>query len=450
MDRLPPEVLCHIFEYSTWCHKDDDTPDPDHPTVANLKALRLCCRYFAENGAKYLFSQLWVYMTDTSFVKMRMVAEHPKYSRMVRELKVFPRLLTKFHGRNEYERRVRSRLNYIEKMENHDIEISDSLFTREMDTAYARFTEIWNQQLELLGNVEGRLFTALNHLTQLRSLTSGIWQEFALSELRRTTSTDTITRRTRLLLVPGQCREHLHHPDDAMSIIRAAACCRPALTGVLRGLGIFKSFMADFMNSSPEDLELVRRLVTYSTYLDLTVDSVHLIVYKDLVTLGKYRRLLEWSNRNLEKLSVDDSMKVAFVPVFANVFGTIHWPRLRKLTLKGFSVHGDELSAFLQRHKKTLTNLRLLDITLQSASWRKVFTQLRGGALTSVAFRKLGVIGKEETFDGCDCGDYVSRESLREGLRSFIIGEQPWPSKVLPAILSRDVGDTEGHSDEAA
>ena len=449
MDRMAPEVLCSILEYSTWGHKDAHTAYPLDPTLVNLKALRLCCRDFAEHGAKYLFSQLWVYLNEASFIKMMAIAEHPIYSQMVQELTIFPRLLRSSYDKDEYERIVRALPEFMEESEDELNTVLYTLSTEELDAAYGRFTKTWEEQMKFSSKAENGLLTGINYFTKLHSITPGDRHDFAISEMRKMPSPNKNYLIDRLFMLPHQCWEDgVHTPEDAISIIRAIASSPPLLSGALRGAEIFEYFMIDFLDSSAEDLELLKRVVTRLTYLGLAIHSNDIDLCQHVVESGQCRQILEWSSPKLERLSVTDPQILEHEP-FADVFGTIRFPRLSSLALDGFWVHGDDLIALLQRHKPTLKSLQLRAITLKSASWLKVFTELRGGALTFINFHQLRVSDAEEEFLSCACGIDGLSAIWRKAADSYIVEEQTWPS-LLPAFLSRNVVDPGDQWDEEA
>ncbi len=444
MDRLPPEILCYVLEYSTWGHKGENAPAPNGPTIMTLKALRLCCRTFAELGARYLFARLSVYMTDSSFLKMRNIAEHPVYSHMVHELEIFPRLLSFLLDEDYYRKEVWDLL---------DVEadaLHYPLSTEEVDATYGRFEGIWEDQMRLSGNVETRLRAAMDYFTQLHSMTSCTRQEHEMSQSRQLALPNEQS-------LDGGPRTHRgeywdnygNNTDDTISIIRAIASSRPLNSGILRGGVIFRSFSLDFVRLSAEDLGLIKRIVTRLTSFSVNVrnDETNIGIP---VELGDCRRLLEWSGPKLERLSVVNLANDGFSLSFARVFGTIHWPRLSWLSLSNFRVHSHELITFLQRHTSTLAKLHLQQIVLLSASWLRVFTEIRGGALTAIEIQRLQVSDTEAQFCGCRCDacdETESWEVWQKDLNLFIIGDGLWPSKVLPSFLTRKVDLIEDESD---
>lgn len=113
-------------------------------------------------------------------------------------------------------------------------------------------------------------------------------------------------------------------------------------------------------------------------------------------------------------------------------------------------MHSHELTTFLQRHTSTLAKLHLQHIVLLSASWLRVFTEIRGGALTAIEIQRLRVSDTEAQFCGCRCDacdETESWEVWQKDLNLFIIGDGPWPSKVLPSFLTREVELIEDESD---
>ena len=169
---------------------------------------------------------------------------------------------------------------------------------------------------------------------------------------------------------------------------------------------------------------------------------------------GHCKQLLGWSSPKLEKLSIVDATatetSLTYVPEhmcsnLTRLFGIVRWPWLSWLLLSGLFVHGNEFLAFLQRHKPTLENLSFSYIMLKSESWRIIFTQLRGGVLTSVDFLELYVRDTAKAILRFGTKYDQSWDSTRKALISYIIDEEPWQSEVLPAGSSMDAQDTNDH-----
>ena len=455
MDRLPPEILCNILEYSTWGHTDPNTPYSRCPTLANLKVLRLCCRSFAELGAKYLFEQLWVHMNEGSFAKMTAVAEHPAYSHMVHELKIFPKLLTRFYDNGSYEREVRRRLNRIEA---NGVKTSFTLSANEIAKAYERYNDIWRGEDDLSGRVQTGLLHAMNQFIKLHSITSGIWQDFVQSESRRLPRPGKDSLLETTLKLPGLSwvrfhyrNQDLHTPAVSKSMMRAIALSLPVLSGILRRAEIFVSFTINYNRLSARDTKLVKRLVNRLTHFELPIPNNYLRNSADAVTA---RGVLNWCSPNLQELSLVDSTidpypaGLLYIPdLFELALGDTHWPRLSSLSLKGFEVDGNTLITLLLRHRSTLKKLYLSNMRLQSGSWRKVFTELRGGAVTFVGCQKLYVGERSPMSSFCATNQDVSWDIVQKNLQSFIVEGQPWPSNVMPASLSQDNDDQTDDSD---
>lgn len=397
-----------------------------------LKALRLCCRTFAELGTRYLFAQLSVYMTESSFIKMRTIAEHPVYSHMVHELNICPRLLDVFYDSHEYEMRIRMLLHPN----------PEQISNEEVDAAYGRFMEIWNDQITLSGRTETGLRAAMDGFTHLHSVTSSNWREYEMSYDRQLAVPNKNANNGILRMYHDDYWEGYEHiTEDAMIITRATVSSSPLISGTLRRADIFGTFWLDLLDLSTEDLEWIKRLVTHLNCFDLTMCTGEMASWEDFsVESDRCRRVLESSADCLERLSVVDLGMYECKAAFAHIFGKIHWPRLSWFSLEGFYIHGNELITFLEGHRSTLKNLHLRKIILMSASWYKVFNELRSGVLLSIEFERLRVVDPEETFFGSDRHDV--EEISRKRLKAFIIDKQPWPSAVLPAGLSREVRDS--------
>ena len=409
--------------------------------MKNLKQLRLCCHGFAKHGARYLFCELWIYMTETSFGKMRMVASHPMYRHMVHELKIFPSLLTNPLYTNEDEKEVRAGVGNAQ-------EIS----AEERDAAYGRLTAIWNEQHQLSGHIEPSLRTAMDCFTRLYRITSPPGEDFVKGELTQLPLPDESDLHEDPHMLHGDGRHQnerylINSERNIALVLRAIAASRPLACGILREVAIFDSFSIVVMSlKGGMDFQLVKRLVTQLTSFSLNLYSEYQNWWFDsLVKSNDFRRVLEWSSPTLQKLCIHSHQNY---PNETEFFSTFHWQRLSTLSLNGLKLDGSQFIAFLQCHKLTLTALHLSYITLVSASWHEIFTNCRGGAIASIEFKGLFVGDAEEICFPCDNDDKERWQKVHRGLHAFIIDEEPWDHETLPTSLLKVPG-TEGEADEA-
>ncbi len=90
MDQLRPEIAYLVL------HKllTEDGPGPaDVPPVsrADIEALSLSCRPFADGGPEYLFKHLWLFMDEDSLAKLSALSNTLR----IREYGADHRLLSK-------------------------------------------------------------------------------------------------------------------------------------------------------------------------------------------------------------------------------------------------------------------------------------------------------------------------------------------------------------------
>ena len=90
----------HISEYDT---RASTLVYPN----ADLKALRLSCKALCKAGAPFLFSDVQVYMSASSFARLMAIAAHVELSQFVRHVIVFPQQYGDDDwGRSNYEHYV--------------------------------------------------------------------------------------------------------------------------------------------------------------------------------------------------------------------------------------------------------------------------------------------------------------------------------------------------------
>ena len=143
MDRLPTEIVRLILDDVSGRHVRGGISSNGN---AGIKAMRLCCRQFAELAADYLYSEVWLFANEDSAANAMAISQHLSYSSMVYSLKIFPKLLSdEFLVKEEYETYIRGLQVYNEGKEHwgFDAEGSRDLSDEQIDAGFAEYTKLY-------------------------------------------------------------------------------------------------------------------------------------------------------------------------------------------------------------------------------------------------------------------------------------------------------------------
>jgi len=147
----------------------------------NIKAMRLCCRKFTQLAAPYLYRELWLYMHEDSYAKIKAIADHVDYRHMVERLKFFPKLLAlDLAPKEDHESDVKA-LTYTgedRELLGYDAEGACPLSQEQLDAGYVSYTISFEKQKKLRERMKaGRLDALISQFTKLDIFDIGFVQE---------------------------------------------------------------------------------------------------------------------------------------------------------------------------------------------------------------------------------------------------------------------------------
>ena len=177
MDRLPTEIVSLILDDASDRHVRGGISSNRN---AGIKAMRLCCRQFAELAADYLYSEVWLFTNEDSAAKAMAISQHLSYSSMVYSLKIFPKLLSdELLVKEEYETYIRGLQIYNEGKEHwgFDAKGNRDLPDEQIDAGFAEYTKLYEQRLEFSAKMQGVLNRLLPAFPRLEVLILGFATE---------------------------------------------------------------------------------------------------------------------------------------------------------------------------------------------------------------------------------------------------------------------------------
>lgn len=173
MDRLPVEIAHLILVELCPVTASDEIP---RIPLANLKALRLSCRLFADLVASYLFQCVWLYVDEDSFAKLTALAGHPTLRKKVRTMNIFSRLLSAdLLVKEDYETCVKSITFTGEDREQLGLDADGNriLSQADLDIGFAEYNHRLDQKLNFHCKAEDLLQAALTGFPMLSWISPG-------------------------------------------------------------------------------------------------------------------------------------------------------------------------------------------------------------------------------------------------------------------------------------
>lgn len=399
MDRLPAEVLRIIMEEldsKVTSESPDDRLIDIHrfATNANIKSMRLCCRWVGLVAAEFLYREVWLYMEQSSFAKLASIAKHPLYCHMVHELRFFPRFKQHVFFENQ------AYMDYFGEMEenrerNHihpfgfDVPKGRCWTQTEINNCSEGYSILCREHAESFSSAEPLFHTAMNAFTNLTAvnfqklnplptLCSGL----SVADVARGTDAK---NRTKLIQFYGNLKSvPVHDSRDVALAMKGLAQARRMISRL------------DFFDCTDDidDLECdVDPIIGYPLTGNLEfVKTVFAQIRHLRVPSGFLHARLLSHCPNLESLCVTSSLCWGSndedqdldaghyphpYPSLHRGFGNIHWVNLQALSIVWDDISADLLIAVLRRHRSTLVKVQLWNISLWCGSWFRVLNYLR-------------------------------------------------------------------------
>ena len=313
MDRMPPEIL-HLILLAL--SEIKDKRNESAVSITDIKAFRLSCRAFADLAPQYLFHNIWLYMEEDSFAKLKALTEHPRYGRMVRVLKIFPNLLSDdLLVKEDYEMCVKDITITSDSREKWGFGTDGKrdLSQEQLDAGFLEYNHVYEQQSQTRTSADNPLHHALAAFTGLRSITTGFVYEIIADAVcfNRCSKIQDIARRT---LMADHCdgwKSEIHDPEDAGMILTAIA------SSEREGLGLdlsnaFGLFDATLFDIHPFDLEEFKKALVSLDALTLGLGAICTEDLLEVVDTGFLADFLKYA-ANVQYLRVSYS---EWLPMF--------------------------------------------------------------------------------------------------------------------------------------
>lgn len=380
---MPPEILRLIVLALS---EIDEAGGVSAKSIMEIKALRLSCRIFAALASEYLFHDVWLYMEEDSFAKLKALTDHPNYGRMVRVLKIFPMLLSAdLLVKEDYETCVQAITFTGDSRENwgFDTDGRRELSQEQLDAGFLEYTQIYEHQIQTRTSADKLLHHALAAFTRLIIITTGLVDEIIEDAVcfDRCSKIRDISRKT---LMANGCDgwESGLHAEDAIMILTAIASSeREGLE--LDLTNTHGSFDTTLFETHPSTLENVKKALLSLDSLLFGLEGESSVYVQEVIDSGSFANFLAYA-ANVQYLHLAHDPRFALL-FFETIFGTARWSNLKTLGLRGLMVNGDDLNGLIDRHSATLENIYFSYMLLTSSSWKKVFAGMRGKqALNSV------------------------------------------------------------------
>ena len=438
MDRIPLEILHLILRALS--DRIEDIGDDSAASIMDMKALRLSCRAFADLAPQYLFHDIWLYMEEDSFAKLKVLTGHPRYGPMVRVLKIFPKLLSDdLLVKEDYEECVKEITFTGDSREEwgFDTEGRRDLSREQLDAGFAEYNKFHDQQVQARNRADKLLHHALTAFTRLSSITTGFVEEIMRHSVyfNRCSKIQDIARRTLMANICDGWKFDVCDPEDADMILTAIA------SSEREGLGLdlsncYGPVEDTLVDIHPGALEEVKKALVSLKSLALDLKALYTEDVEEVIDAGLLANFLEYA-ANVQKLRVGHWVRPPSTEFlnFETIFCTAHWSSLKSVSIHGLMVNADDLNRFIDRHSASLEGVALSALILISGSWKRIFVGMQGKqGLNDVWVGHLTVCDADSEPAALEI---FTDDAIEDLLYAFIIGGEEWSSE-LPAGYSQE------------
>ncbi|KAI4126207.1 MAG: hypothetical protein LQ338_003865 [Usnochroma carphineum] len=373
MDRLPTEI---ILDICSWLASFDLRWEVN---TVDLKSFRLTNSAFAGPAAEFLFSEVLVFMNPTSLGNLQAIAKHPVYKNRVHHVVVFSSLISHKLSKRDYVDNVRGMV--FSGPGSKDWGFNDQgnrvLSRRAVDEGYNEYQRALKEQEEALISARSQLTEAFKAFPNLGYVESRGFHECLDDDegavLRQPATVYNIARKT---LAPwGLVWVGKPYPaEDAKLICEAVSrsgCCLHELE-----LGGGVPIDCELLMTSGVELEHLSKAVRCSKDVLLCLTRPEEDRESEDVFDGQYPAFgfLDDAPR-LQKLVLYASGRFDFQGPL--LLGTLNWPQLARLMLRGFDTTETQLRSLLRSVRSTLIELILEGVTLMEGSWYNLFQEMK-------------------------------------------------------------------------
>lgn len=415
----------------------------DELSLANLKAMRLSCRRFAEFAADYIFDCVWLYLDEDSFARMTALYEHPTLRLKVNTVKIFSNLLSAdLLLRGDYETCVKEITFTGEGGEawGFDVDGKRKLSQRQLNAGFAEYRHLYNSQLDFRCKAEDLLQAALSAFTNVSCISNGflydIFDDNEQVPYQHSKVAD-IACKTLLARNCAGWKCDASDAEDALMLIRAIAMSECGIV-TLDWASAVGSYDCLFLELSPRDRVFAKQALQKVAQLSISLSSNDDEKFKQMLDAGHLSRFLTLCPA-LDTLKVRNA-GIWFAVRLHHVFGAVDWKNLRTLSFSFFPLNFVDLTNLFENFGETLQSIRIDCIMLCTGSWYRIFLAVKDmqmkGALKKFHAQRLTNANTGEHFFGSTCD-----KKLVAKLSSFIFEEGVWPSE-FPAGLMQEAGRT--------
>ena len=360
-DRLPSELIHMVFAYL----------DPRDAAV-----FRWAGRVVAEIGLHYLTPKVYLKLREDSYDQLLAIAEHPVASKCVIELqyetaglqlinrKTFNQIFTCTNLRSQ-------RHESSEQEASRDLPLPSK--KRNARTTEQLLNRAWllyeeyqagHKKVEQAGFFRAKMVEAFKRLPSLTIFStpakSAYDRYFADIES----------------LLPTDFSVHLDTYGDP-SCVGATKSVLLAVESA--GLQLSSLHCPQFnwqtLKQDVSDLPTLSRSIFHLKVLDIAFVELG---YNTILKNGRLFSLIT-SAPNLERLGLNFEVWPSWytMPMVDEIFKDFHWPSLKAISLESLVSSGHHLVQFFERHKHTLREILLRDMSMSQGSWEETFHEMR-------------------------------------------------------------------------
>ena len=359
-------------------------------------AFRWAGRNAAKIGLEYLVPTVYVRLNEESYDRLLAIAEHPLVSKYVTKLEYETTGLKPLDC-EEFYRLMLARAEAISLIEIYSAR--DSFASEQAWRAHKRDTiqnlpllhkQRWDQAWLIYDKIQA---------SQKKIQQAKFFHETLANAMKRfpklvaiSTPMTSVYERYAAVAIDSRPFHQIQDGEVFDFPLISSATSSVLLAAESAGLTIgslnCQQFNWQIFSSSKKELTALKRSVSHLKNMNICfADPTCMNPYCIHEAVALIRRYLDkgrvmdfiTSAPNLEslELSTDNYPRHADLPMVKAIIGKFHWPFLKAVYLAKLGSYEADLVKFCKRHKHTLKNLSLANLTLYKGSWATTFHGIR-------------------------------------------------------------------------
>ncbi|KAI0384673.1 hypothetical protein F5Y04DRAFT_218954 [Hypomontagnella monticulosa] len=365
MDTMISEILCLVCSFLA---------------IEDVRRFRLCCRAFADAGARFAFREVVFYLHKDDLDMLRHISLHPIASKNVRSLVYVGHIMAMpKKSLDEFRNHcatIQEDAEYFAEEDN--VPPPPKIRRLQLKRLYEKYEITMDQQKKILEDNEDItcIREVISRFSSLREITMSCRSQFWPDQSKTPFQGCLLNPNDELR--PSGCRQL----NSLLSAVFEADIKLRGLTAGIFSWRFFQNPLTEFKSSIHyyDNLTCLELCIDTGITENSTNESHEVPECQQIIETGLLRDFIK-SLSQLRTLHIAFTMDLREFGYYARLEDVMEpkhkWAHLHSLSLDRIICERQDVKSMLRKHKDTLKELCLSDIYLRSSSWRVLLPKIR-------------------------------------------------------------------------